>query len=116
VLAAIRAGGVRAIAHITGGGLTENLPRVLSEDMAAQVDLDAWTLPPVFRWLTSQAGLAQAEALKTFNCGIGLVLVTAPETAEVVSTTLTRAGETVVSLGEITAGDGPAVRYRGTLT
>jgi phosphoribosylformylglycinamidine cyclo-ligase len=115
VLAAIRSGGVRAVAHITGGGLTENLPRVLGEDTVAKIDLDAWTLPPVFRWLTSQAGLAGSEALKTFNCGIGLVLVIAPEAAEAVSATLTQAGETVLHLGEIATGDGPAVLYRGML-
>jgi phosphoribosylformylglycinamidine cyclo-ligase len=115
VLAAIRSGGVRAVAHITGGGLTENLPRVLDHETVAMIDLDTWTLPPVFHWLTSQAGLSETEALKTFNCGVGMVLVTPPEAAETVSATLTQAGETVLRLGEIAAGNGPAVQYRGTL-
>jgi phosphoribosylformylglycinamidine cyclo-ligase len=114
-LAAIRTGGVRAIAHITGGGLTENLPRVLDDQTVAEIDLDGWALPPVFRWLVGQAGLAEAEALKTFNCGIGLVLVVAPEAAEAVAATLTEAGETVLHIGALATGDGPAVRYRGTL-
>ncbi len=115
VLAAIRAGGVRAVAHITGGGLTENLPRVLGDDTVAAIDLGAWALPPVFRWLTGQAGLAESEALKTFNCGIGLVLVVAPEAADSVAATLSQAGETVTRIGEVAEGAGPAVQYRGTL-
>ncbi|MHA1528952.1 MAG: phosphoribosylformylglycinamidine cyclo-ligase, partial [Alphaproteobacteria bacterium] len=115
VLAAIRTGGVRAVAHITGGGLTENLPRVLGGGTVAAVDLGAWTLPPVFRWLTGQAGLAGSEALKTFNCGIGLVLVTAPEAAATVTATLAQAGETVIRIGEVAKGNGPAVQYRGAL-
>ena len=115
VLAAIRAGGVRAVAHITGGGLTGNLPRVLGDDTVATIDLDTWALPPVFRWLTGQAGLAGPEVLATFNCGIGLVLVVAPEAAEAVAATLAQAGETVTRIGEVAAGAGPAVRYRGTL-
>jgi len=115
VLAAIRTGGVRAVAHITGGGLTENLPRVLGGDTVAAVDLGAWTLPPVFRWLTGQAGLGEAEALKTFNCGIGLVLVTTPEAANSATATLEQAGETVIRIGEVAEGAGPAVQYRSTL-
>jgi len=114
-LGAIAAGGVRAIAHITGGGLTENLPRVLGPDTVAGIDLGAWDLPPVFCWLIGQAGLAEAEALKTFNCGIGMVLVVEPEAAEAVAAALTGAGETVHRIGALAAGDGPAVRYRGSL-
>jgi len=119
-LAAIKAerksGGVRAIAHITGGGLTENLPRVLGTDTVAEVDLGAWKLPPVFRWLIGEAGLAEAEALKTFNCGIGMVLVVDPDAAEPVAATLAEAGETVLRIGTLVAGDGPAVQYRGSLS
>jgi len=114
-LEAIRTGGVRAIAHITGGGLTENLPRVLDNQTVAEIDLDGWALPPVFRWLIGQAGLAEAEALKTFNCGIGLVLAVASEAAGTVAATLTEAGESVLHIGALVAGEGPAVRYRGTL-
>ncbi|RME14008.1 MAG: phosphoribosylformylglycinamidine cyclo-ligase, partial [Alphaproteobacteria bacterium] len=74
-LAAVKAGGVHALAHITGGGLTENLPRVLPEGLGAEIDLGAWALPPVFAWLREVGGLDEAEMLKTFNCGIGMVLV-----------------------------------------
>ncbi len=114
-LAAIRAGGVRALAHITGGGLTENLPRVLGADTVAAIDLGAWRVPPVFGWLAAEAGLDEAETLRTFNCGIGMVLVVAPEAADAVGATLREAGEAPVAIGELAAGDGPAVRYAGAL-
>jgi len=114
VLAAIRAGGVHALAHITGGGLTENLPRVLPEGLGAQIDLNAWRLPPVFDWLAREGGLAQAELLKTFNAGIGMTLVVAPDAAEMLSALLSEAGETVTQIGTVTAE--PGMRYSGTLT
>jgi len=114
VLAAIRAGGVHALAHITGGGLTENLPRVLPEGMGAQIDLDAWRLPPVFEWLAREGGLEQAELLKTFNAGIGMTLVVDPDAAEMLSALLSEAGETVTQIGTVTAE--PGMRYSGTLT
>ena len=114
-LAAIRAGGVRAIAHITGGGLTENLPRVLEGDTAATIELAAWELPPVFRWLIGQAGLTEAEALKTFNCGIGMVLVVDPDDAGAVTAALAEAGESVYRIGHLTEDDRPAVHYVGSL-
>jgi phosphoribosylformylglycinamidine cyclo-ligase len=112
-LAAIRSGGVHALAHITGGGLTENLPRVLPDGMGAMIDLDSWTLPPVFRWLAETGGLAQAELLKTFNAGIGMVLVVNAARADAIAAALSDAGETVVRLGHVEAGDG--VRYAGRL-
>ncbi len=112
-LSAIRAGGVHGLAHITGGGLTENLPRVLPEGLVAEIDLGAWALPPVFAWLSEQGGIAMPEMLKTFNCGIGMVLVVKAEAAEALTGRLTEAGETVVALGRVTEGEG--VRYTGTL-
>jgi phosphoribosylformylglycinamidine cyclo-ligase len=112
-LAAIRAGGVHGLAHITGGGLTENLPRVLPEGLGATVDLGAWALPPVFRWLRDAGGVAEGEMLKTFNCGIGMVAVVAEGRAEALAALLAEAGETVVRLG--TVGPGAGVTYRGTL-
>jgi phosphoribosylformylglycinamidine cyclo-ligase len=113
VLAAVRTGGVHALAHITGGGLTENLPRVLPAGLGAEIDLDAWTLPPVFAWLRAKAGIADAEMLKTFNCGVGLVLVTAPDRAAEIAVLLAGAGETVLALGRIVPGSG--VGYAGGL-
>ena len=112
-LAAVRAGGVHALAHITGGGLTENLPRVLPEDCGAEIDLNAWELPGVFAWLQQQGGIEASEMLKTFNCGIGLVVVAAADQAESVTATLREAGETVVTLGKVTGT--PGIAYSGSL-
>lgn len=112
-LGAIRAGGVRGIAHITGGGITENLPRVLPEGLGAEVDLAAWALPPVFDWLRAAGGIAQAEMLRTFNCGIGMILVVAPDRAEALAEVLRAAGERVVPLGRVVPGEG--VAWRGAL-
>lgn len=113
VLQAIRAGGVHAAAHITGGGLTENLPRVLPKGLGATIDLDAWTMPPVFGWLQQAGGIAEAEMLKTFNSGIGMILAVAADRADALEKVLADAGETVSRLGHVVAGEG--VRYSGTL-
>ncbi len=113
-LAAVRAGGVHALAHITGGGLTENLPRVLPEGLGASVDLGAWTLPPVFAWLREQGGLDEAEMLKTFNSGIGMVLSVSADRADGVTALLQGEGETVYRLGTVVAGEG--VSYTGALS
>ena len=112
-LAAVRAGGVRALAHITGGGLTENLPRVLPEGMGARIDLTAWKLPPVFDWLARTAELPQAELLKTFNCGIGMIVVVAADQAESLATLLAEQGEAVFALGVVS--DAPGMVYSGAL-
>jgi phosphoribosylformylglycinamidine cyclo-ligase len=111
-LQAIRAGGVHALAHITGGGLTENPPRVLPEGLAAEIDLGAWTLPPVFRWLATTANMAEPELLKTFNCGIGMILVVAADRAEALTAELTAAGETVTRMGQIVEGQGVIYKNR----
>ena len=112
-LAAVRAGGVHALAHITGGGLTENLPRVLPDDLGATIDLDAWQLPGTFRWLAAQGGIAEGEMLKTFNCGVGMILSVADDRADDIAALLQGEGETVVRLGQVEAGEG--VRYSGAL-
>jgi len=112
-LAAIRAGGVHGLAHITGGGLTENPPRVLPEGLACEIDLGAWSLPPVFRWLATTANMAEAELLKTFNCGIGMILVVAEDRADDLTDLLQAEGETVFRLGAIVEGQG--VIYKGRL-
>ncbi|SLN10189.1 phosphoribosylformylglycinamidine cyclo-ligase [Ruegeria meonggei] len=112
-LQAIRAGGVHALAHITGGGLTENLPRVLSEGQGAEVDLNAWDLPPVFRWMAETGGIAESEMLKTFNCGLGMIVVCAADRAEDLTTLLAEAGETVSRIGTVT--DTAGMTYSGKL-
>ena len=112
-LAAIGAGGVHGFAHITGGGLTENLPRVLPEGLGAKVDLGAWDLPPVFGWLADKGGIEQAEMLKTFNAGIGMVVVVAADAAGRVTAALEAEGQTVLALGQI--ADGQGVTYKGRL-
>jgi phosphoribosylformylglycinamidine cyclo-ligase len=112
-LAAVRAGGVHALAHITGGGLTENLPRVLPEGLGAEIDLASWTLPPVFQWLASVGALAEVELLKTFNAGVGMVLVVAADQAGALTALLSDAGETVYQLGHVVPGEG--VGYTGAL-
>jgi phosphoribosylformylglycinamidine cyclo-ligase len=112
-LEAVRAGGVHALAHITGGGLTENLPRVLPDGLGAQIDLGSWELPGVFGWMAGVGGIAEAEMLKTFNCGIGMILVCAPDRAEALETLLRGTGETVSRIGTVT--DTPGMQYEGAL-
>ena len=112
-LAAIRAGGVHGLAHITGGGLTENVPRILPEGLGVRIDLDAWALPPVFAWLRAAGGVDGAEMLRAFNCGVGLVLAVAADRAPALADLLTRAGETVIPLGAV--GPGAGVAYTGAL-
>ncbi|WP_425078333.1 phosphoribosylformylglycinamidine cyclo-ligase [Ruegeria denitrificans] len=112
-LAAVRAGGVHALAHITGGGLTENLPRVLPQELGARIDLDSWKLPPVFGWMAKTGSIVEAEMLKTFNCGIGLIVVCAADKADDLSALLADAGETVARIGTVT--ETPGVAYSGKL-
>ncbi len=112
-LAAVRGGGVHAMAHITGGGLTENLPRVLPEALGAEIDLAAWALPADIRWLSQTGGMMQAELLKTFNCGIGMVLSVEADRAEAITALLAAEGETVCRLGHVT--DRPGMHYSGAL-
>jgi phosphoribosylformylglycinamidine cyclo-ligase len=127
VLAAIReTGAIKALAHITGGGLSENLPRVLPDGLAAHVDLSRWSMPAVFGWVQARARIDEAEMLRTFNCGIGLVIVASRDGAEAVVNCLRREGEAPIVVGEIETGRGvkseakgkgeaEAVRYSGAL-
>jgi len=108
-----QAGALHALAHITGGGLTENLPRVLPEGLGAQIDLDAWDLLPVFNWLAQEGGMDEAEMLKTFNCGIGMIAVVSAENADVARRSFEADGHKVFQIGEITTGEG--VSYKGAL-
>jgi phosphoribosylformylglycinamidine cyclo-ligase len=116
LLAALRAtDGIKALAHITGGGFPDNLPRVLPDGVGIRIDLDAITPPPVFGWLAAQGGVAEREMLRTFNCGIGMVVVSAADRAEAVSAALTQAGEAPVRLGRITERGSEPVTFNGTL-
>ena len=98
-------GGIRALAHITGGGITENLNRALPAGVNAEVDLGTWPIPPVVRFACEQANLSEAEALKTFNMGLGMVLIVDPAAAEAVEAALAAAGEETYRVGRIVAGE-----------
>jgi phosphoribosylformylglycinamidine cyclo-ligase len=103
---------VHALAHITGGGITENLPRVLLDGIDAEIDLSAWQMPAVFKWLQAQGNVAEADMLTTFNCGIGMIVCVAPEDEQAALEMLASLGETVYSLGRLVAGEGkPKVVY-----
>ncbi|MCQ9615849.1 phosphoribosylformylglycinamidine cyclo-ligase [Paenalcaligenes niemegkensis] len=103
VLAALQAHGddIKGLVHITGGGLTENIPRVLPKNVAAKIKRDAWALPALFQWLQENGGVADEEMWRVFNCGIGMIVVVPQEQAEAISATLTEQGETVYRLGDI---------------
>ncbi|HHH39762.1 MAG TPA: phosphoribosylformylglycinamidine cyclo-ligase [Sedimenticola sp.] len=106
---------VHALAHITGGGLPENLPRVLPDGTRARIDIGSWRRPAVFDWLQRQGGVAESEMLRTFNCGVGMVVCVAAGDAEAATTLLEKQGETVWRLGEIVAAEGtPGVEISGT--
>ena len=104
---------IAAMAHITGGGLTENPPRVLPSNTKAVIDTDSWRRPAIFQWLQRQGGVADAEMWRTFNCGVGLVVCVAADVADTALTSLRDAGETAWQLGHIAAGDGePFVEFK----
>ncbi len=114
LLAAFRAGpGIKALAHITGGGFIDNIPRVLPDGIAASIDLSAVNVPPVFGWLSRAGGVAEREMLRTFNCGVGMIVVVAPEAADAVEALLAEAGEAVMRLGSLIEGEG--VVFSGSL-
>jgi phosphoribosylformylglycinamidine cyclo-ligase len=109
---------IHALAHITGGGLPENLPRVLPEGCKAVIDSDSWQLPEVFAWLQSQGGVANSEMLRTFNCGVGMVVCVSEKDAESTLQTLSEMGETAWRLGQIeavAAGEQAGVIINGSL-
>ncbi|HEY8277299.1 MAG TPA: phosphoribosylformylglycinamidine cyclo-ligase [Methyloceanibacter sp.] len=104
---------VKALAHITGGGLSENIPRVLPDDLAAQIDLNSFALPPVFAWLKQKAGLDDTEMLRIFNCGIGMIVVAGKGDAASVLASL---GPEAHQVGKIVARNGgSAMRFQGRL-
>lgn len=111
------AGSIKALAHITGGGFPENIPRVLPKNLAAEIDLGSIPVPSVFSWLAETGGVAATEMLRTFNCGIGMIAVVAAENAQAVTEALAAEGEAVVPLGRMVAREDGAsgTIYRGTL-
>jgi phosphoribosylformylglycinamidine cyclo-ligase len=118
ILASLRASaGIKALAHITGGGFPENIPRVLPMTCAAEIDLDRIAVPPVFSWLAKTGGVAEAEMLRTFNCGIGMIVVAAADAIQAVADALAAAGEAPVMLGRLVPKlkEGPRVAYTGRL-
>jgi phosphoribosylformylglycinamidine cyclo-ligase len=117
-LAAIRGtGAIKALAHITGGGFPDNIPRVLPKSLGARIDLTRIAVPPVFRWLAETGGIAEKEMLRTFNCGVGMIAVVEPGAADKVAAILKREGERVVRLGDVVAAakGKPRVIYDGRL-
>ena len=116
-LAAIRAtGAVKALAHITGGGFVDNIPRVLPQGLAVALDLDRVPVHPAFKWLAAAGGVSEREMLRTFNCGIGMIAVLDAEAAEQACEAFAANGETVVRLGEVIAAAGePTAAFRGRL-
>jgi phosphoribosylformylglycinamidine cyclo-ligase len=116
LLAALKqTSGIKALAHITGGGFPDNIPRVLPEHLAAEVNLSAIAVPPVFSWLSKAGGVAQLEMLRTFNCGVGMIAVVDTSMAEAVAATLTAQGERVAVLGKLIENQGQRVVYQGSL-
>ncbi|KAJ2493929.1 hypothetical protein IWW37_000007 [Coemansia sp. RSA 2050] len=116
LLPLVRARLVKGMAHITGGGFTDNVPRVLPPNVGAELDAAAWPLPPVFRWISSAGGVAPAEMARTFNCGLGMVLVVAKEHADAVAAALADAGEHAYIVGQLIAfsGEGERVTVKNT--
>jgi phosphoribosylformylglycinamidine cyclo-ligase len=116
-LRAIRdTGGIKGLAHITGGGFTDNIPRVLPKSLGVRIDLTQLPVLPVFKWLAQQGGIAELELLRTFNCGIGMIAIVGRDTAAAVMDSFRANGETAVQLGEvIDVNDDERVVYDGHL-
>lgn len=113
-LAAIAEGGVHALAHITGGGLTENIPRVLPDGLGVTLDANAWTVPDVFKWIAKSGGINAVEMSRTFNCGIGMVCIIAKDRVAAVTSVLQAHGEQVFEIGTVikSPADTPRVQIR----
>ena len=112
LLKLIEAMPVKGMAHITGGGITENIPRVLPEGLTAEIQASGWELPPLFQWLQAQGNIVPSEMYKTFNCGIGMAIIMAKEDAAAAKALLEAAGETVFEIGHIriqNAGEAPTI-------
>jgi phosphoribosylformylglycinamidine cyclo-ligase len=92
---------IDGMAHITGGGISENIVRVMPAGLGLEIDLTSWELPPVFKWLQKHGGIEESEMLRTFNCGVGMALLVAEEAVEEISKALQGSGETVYRLGRV---------------
>jgi phosphoribosylformylglycinamidine cyclo-ligase len=116
-LRAIReTGAVKGLAHITGGGFTDNIPRVLPKHLGVGIDLARLPVLPVFKWLAEQGGIAELELLRTFNCGIGMIAIVKPDAVDRVSDVFKQSGETVTPLGQVIKAEGEhRVVYNGHL-
>ncbi len=112
VLGAIKAGGVKGLAHITGGGLVDNIPRVLPEGLGVTLDAASWPCPDIFKWLAAEGGVEAADMARTFNCGIGMVVITAPNEADRLRRVLQEGGETVWTIGAVRDRPGDGARCR----
>ena len=117
LLALCKVGAMQAAAHITGGGLTENLPRVFGEHLQARIDLSSWQRPAIFDWLQKGGQIAQDEMLKTFNCGIGMVVIVSPERLNEALSLLQTMGESACVIGSLKAREtnAPSVHFEGKL-
>ncbi len=116
LLSALRDGiAIKALAHITGGGFIDNIPRVLPDTLAADIDLSQVTVPRVFGWLARVGGMSQREMLRTFNCGVGMLCAVAAEDADRLVAHLTAAGETAAIVGKLTERTGDPVTFTGAL-
>jgi phosphoribosylformylglycinamidine cyclo-ligase len=104
LLPLVRSGRIHALAHITGGGLLENIPRVLPEGLHARIDADAWPQPRLMAFLQAQGNIEPEEMARTFNCGVGMAVVVAEDDVKEVSVILEKAGETILRIGSIEAG------------
>ena len=109
-LAAIKDADVKALAHITGGGLVQNVPRILPEGLGANFFAKSWKVPPVFSWLANTGGITPKEMARTFNCGIGMILIVSPDEEDALLSCLNKCGETASSIGEVIEIRGEAPR------
>ena len=111
LLPAIRKGLLKGLSHITGGGFLENIPRVLPAGTGCYVDARAWELPPVFKWLMKEGRIQPLEMARTFNNGIGMILIVSPDSTDEVIQTFQASGEQVYRVGEVVAGEGVEMRH-----
>ena len=116
ILTLLRSISISAISHITGGGITENFPRVLPDHCGAEIDLSNWELPAIFQWIKDQGNVSEAEMLRTFNCGIGMIITVAPEDESNAMAVLAQMGQSAMRIGEVIETDAiERIQYAGQL-